>query len=526
MDDRSQERFLLVGGGVAALAAAVFLIRDAAVPGHRIRILEARGRPGGALVSGRAPDSPALFLGNAVRGMVKGEHACLFDLLGSVPTLTDPGRSLLDDVNEARPDRLEASSAEPGARLIDGRHRVVEPDLGLAAADRDALADLLARSDDELAGVRVDAVVPAHLLGSDFWTLWATTFRLRPGSGALDLKHSLQHHLPDPSRPPALAGLDRTRRSEYESIVRPLHHWLRAQGVAFTLGATVTDLHIAGSVGTARCATSLTFTTRGRSHTMELGERDHVLATLGCMTSNAAVGDDDAPPEPDLARRDATWRLWESLARAQPDFGRPDAFTAHVPDTAWLSFTLTSTTPDLHWYIGHLTGDPDGAGGPITFRDSPWLLTLTVPRRAHFTGQRPQTHTVLGYGMRLDVPGEHVPATLLRATGRQLVDELIGQLGLERRATTVRMNTRARAVLLPYAGSPLLPRRPGDRPVPVPAGVRNLAFLGQFAEIPGEVAFSMEYSVRSAMLAVYRLLGLDRDVPAPRRQPDAPTLMA
>ena len=509
MDDRSGDRFLLVGGGIAALAAAVFLIRDAGITGRRIRIFEAADRPGGALASGRVPDHPELYLGTAARGIDENTYSCLWDLLGSVPTVADRGLSLSEDIGAAEQEqRIDAK-----ARLIDAEHRIVAPDLRLDAADRAALSALLTRPESELAASRVDQVLPAHLLAADFWILWATTFRLRSGSSALDLKHSLLSHLPDLRELATLSWLHRTRRSEYESIIRPVHQWLRTQGVSFTFGATVTDIAIADEDGAGRRATGLSFTTRGRSHSLQLGPHDHILATLGSMTSNAAHGDDDSPPEPDLSGRDDTWRLWESLARRQPDLGRPDAFTSHPADTAWLSVTLTSTTPDLNWCIGHLTGSADGSGGLVTFRDSPWLLTLAVPRQPHFTGQAPQVHTAFAYGTRLDVQGAYVPCTMLQATGRQLVDELIGQLGIERRAVTVRMNTRARAVLLPYAASPLAPREPGDRPEPVPAGARNFALLGQYVEIPGEVAFSMDYSVRSAMLAVYGLLGLDREPP-------------
>lgn len=522
MNDRSQNRFLLVGGGIGSLAAAVFLIRDARVPGERIRILEAGERPGGALVSGRLPEHPTSYLGTAARDMGEKTHPCLWDLLGSVPTLADPRRTLLDDVRAAE----RETRAQTETRLIGADLGIVRPDTGLDPADREALLALIARPEPELATRRIDQVLPAHLLDSDFWVLWTTTFRLRPGSSALDLKNSLLHHLDDLPRLSSLVGLHRTRRSEYDSIIRPLYHWLRCHGVSFTFGATVTDMAIAEDGAGARRATGLSFTTRGRPYTLELGARDHVLATLGSLAANAAHGDDDNPPEPDLAERDETWRLWESVARRQPDLGRPDAFTSNVEDTAWLSFALTMTTPDLNWQISHLTGNREGTGGLITFRDSPWLLTLAVPHQPQFSGQVPQLHTALGHGMRLDTLGEHVPVTMLQASGRQLVDELIGQLGIERAAATIRMTTSARTVLLPYAGSPLAPRHPGDRPDPVPGGARNFALLGQYVEIPGEVAFSMDYAVRCATHAVYRLLGLDREPPAYRPEPDAESARA
>jgi oleate hydratase len=58
-----------------------------------------------------------------------------------------------------------------------------------------------------------------------------------------------------------------------------------------------------------------------------------------------------------------------------------------------------------------------------------------------------------------------------------------------------------------------MPRVRGDRPLPVPAGSRNLAFVSQFVEIPDDVVFTVEYSVRVAQMAVYELLGIDRAVP-------------
>ncbi len=40
------------------------------------------------------------------------------------------------------------------------------------------------------------------------------------------------------------------------------------------------------------------------------------------------------------------------------------------------------------------------------------------------------------------------------------------------------------------------------------AGAQNLTFVGQFCELPEDVVFKVEYSIRSAQTAVYSLLGL------------------
>ena len=52
----------------------------------------------------------------------------------------------------------------------------------------------------------------------------------------------------------------------------------------------------------------------------------------------------------------------------------------------------------------------------------------------------------------------------------------------------------------------------GDRPLVRPIGTTNIAFIGQFCEIPDDVVFTVEYSVRSAQTAVYALFNIDKAV--------------
>ena len=55
-----------------------------------------------------------------------------------------------------------------------------------------------------------------------------------------------------------------------------------------------------------------------------------------------------------------------------------------------------------------------------------------------------------------------------------------------------------------------MPRSIGDRPLVVPENARNIAFIGNFAETERDTVFTTEYSVRTAMEAVYQLLDIDR----------------
>ena len=58
-----------------------------------------------------------------------------------------------------------------------------------------------------------------------------------------------------------------------------------------------------------------------------------------------------------------------------------------------------------------------------------------------------------------------------------------------------------------------MPRAKGDRPAVVPEGCKNLGLIGQFVETNNDVVFTMESSVRTARIAVYQLLHLNKQVP-------------
>lgn len=83
-----------IGSGLASLAAAAFLIRDAQMPGNRITILEQQLLPGGALDGIRKPDDGFIIRG----GREMEDHfECLWDLYRSIPSLDTADASVLDE---------------------------------------------------------------------------------------------------------------------------------------------------------------------------------------------------------------------------------------------------------------------------------------------------------------------------------------------------------------------------------------------------------------------------------------------
>jgi oleate hydratase len=59
---------------------------------------------------------------------------------------------------------------------------------------------------------------------------------------------------------------------------------------------------------------------------------------------------------------------------------------------------------------------------------------------------------------------------------------------------------------MPYVNNIWLVRRNGDRPPVVPEGATNLGLIGQYVEVARDVAFTIEYSARTAWEAIHLLL--------------------
>jgi oleate hydratase len=128
----------------------------------------------------------------------------------------------------------------------------------------------------------------------------------------------------------------------------------------------------------------------------------------------------------------------------------------------------------------------------------------------HFPNQPAGVQVFWGYSLFPDRVGNFVPKPMTECHGAEILLELCGHLRFD--PETVE-SANCIPCRMPYITSMFMPRMRGDRPLPVPRGSRNLAFISQFVEIADDVVFTVEYSVRAAQMAVYELLGLDLKVP-------------
>ena len=309
-----------------------------------------------------------------------------------------------------------------------------------------------------------------------------------------------------------LTGIMRTVYNQYDSMVRPLYKWLEERGVKFMLKTTVTDLVLLqDKAGFA--VDKIVAQENGALRSICVAEGDKVIVTLGSMTEGSSLGSmDSAAP---LLGKSAggSWALWEKIAAGQTQFGHPSNFADHVEQSKWMSFTTTLHDPAFFERIRDLTGNVPGEGGLITFPESSWLASIVLPHQPHFIGQPEDVQVFWGYGLFVDIPGNFTKKPMSACTGREIMTEILGHLRLQEHASRTLDACTCIPCMMPFITSQFLPRSKGDRAMVRPDGSKNLAFVGQFCEIPDDVVFTVEYSIRSAQIAVYSLLGLEREPP-------------
>ena len=326
-----------------------------------------------------------------------------------------------------------------------------------------------------------------------------------PQHSATELRRYLNrtlHMFPDLSD---MAHILRTPFNQYQAFIEPLVAWLRARGVNFLTGAFVRDIGFAASPGRIT-VNRLDYERDGAATSVTVAPEDLVLLTFGSQAADMSVGSMTEAPRPQRAGR--SWALWKRLAQGRTEFGNPDAFfgEAHVPDSRWVTFTVTTTGTEFLDQMAALTGSETGRGGLVSLIDSGWLLSLSIFHQPEVIGQPPGTYVWWGYGLFPERNGDFVPKRMDACTGAEILEEVLRQLRFDRQFDAIMASSICIPCDMPYVNNIWMPRTRTDRPRPVPKGATNLGLIGQYVEVSRDVAFTIEYSARAAWEAIHLLL--------------------
>ena len=505
----------LVGSGLASLAAACFLVRDAKMPGKNIHILEAMDIAGGAC---DGIDDPTR--GYVMRGgrEMEDHFECLWDLFHSIPSLEVPGASVLDEyywLNKHDPNYSLCRATE---RRGEDAH--TDGKFGLSQKGSMEIMKLFFTKDEDLYDKTIEDVFDDEVFGSQFWLYWRTMFAFENWHSALEMKRYFQRFIHHIGGLPDFSALKFTRYNQYESLILPMQKYLEAAGVEFRFGTEVTNVRFEITDG-KKTARAIECRTKNGDTEIPLTEKDLVFITNGSCTEGTIYGDQNHAPVGDAeVRSSGCWSLWKKIAAQDPSFGHPEKFCSDIEKTNWESATVTTANEEIIDQIKKICKrDPRTGkvvtGGIVSCRDSKWLLSWTINRQGQFKNQKKDEVCVWVYSLFTDVPGDYVKKPMKECTGKEITAEWLYHLGIPvediERLSGEECNCTP--TMMPYITAFFMPRTKGDRPDVIPDGCINFAFLGQFADTPRDTVFTTEYSVRTAMEAVYGLLGVDRGVP-------------
>jgi oleate hydratase len=488
----------IVGGGFGGLAAAALLIRNAGVPGADITIYEADELLGGGFFLGGSAASGYNLPGS----VFDKEFRCTFDLLKEIPSARNPSISVTEDFfafNTGEPYQDKAHIFDRDGAIVHG------PRFGLSLGDGLSLARVVLTPEAMLDGRRIDEFFSQRFFSTEFWFLWSTIMGSLPQHSVIEFRRYMNRFLylfPDLSD---MRGVMRTPLNQHQFFIEPLVAWLRPRGVNFLTGAFVREVSFAHAPGRIT-VDRLDCERGGVATSVAVAPEDIVLVTTGSQASDFSAGSMTAVP----IRRPTgqSWALWERLAQGRKDFGKPDVFfgAPRIPDSLWVTFTVTDTGTEFVNRIAALTGSQAGLGGLVTLKDSGWVLSLSIFHQPEIAEQPTGTSVWWGYGLYPDRIGDYVKKRMDQCTGAEILEETLKQLAFDKQFDSIMASSICVPCYLPYVNNIWLPRSRGDKPPPVPEGATNLGLVGQYVELPKEIAFTIECSVRSAWEAIFLLL--------------------
>jgi len=509
--DIELKRAYIIGSGIASLATAEYLIRDGSMAGEQITIFEEDLLAGGAMDGmGSAEDG---FVARGGREMEE-HYECLWDLFSQIPSIEEEGRTVLDEFKELN----DIDPNYSNVRIISNRgEKYRSKSLGLDDKHSDELTKLLLVTEEELGRQTVEEYFSKSYLQTDMWLYWRSMFAFEVWHSVVEMKRYMHRfiHLLDGMS--SMRGLVFTKYNQYDSLILPLKKKLESSGVKFRFDTRILDLDIEILDG-EKIVKGIELEESGVLKHIQTTKNDLIFFTNGSMTENSTKGDMSTPPILDKSEG-ACWSLWKKIATKDSAFGNPEVFCSDIDKSKWESFTITAKGSKFRSllesfaerkFLPHKTA----TGGIITIKDSSWLMSITVNRQPQFKNQPEDVIVAWAYGLFPDKKGDFIDKKMSDCSGEELLLELLYHLGIEPSVMSKYIDEcKVIPVMMPYITSQFMPRVKSDRPKVVPDGCKNLAFLGQFVEIDGDCVFTVEYSVRSAMIAVYTLLNLEKEPP-------------
>lgn len=530
-----KKKAIMIGAGLANMAGAVYLIQEGNWNGKDITFyaLDTHGANDGSTASEAAEEywnknhpmeNTKGFIARGGRMLNYRTYVDLMDLLDRIPSVTEPGMTAAEDTR----DFDSKHRTYDKARLLQGGKGIVDGHkLGLNNLDRILLSRLVMMPDNQ--EEKLDNVTIAeyfedspHIFQTNFWYMWETTFAFRTQSSAQELRRYMHQMIYEFTQIEHLVGVNRTRYNQYESIMLSLIKYLEGQGCNFVMNRRVTDFEFKNTpMQDEITVTGLEMENieQGTVEHVTVDDETVVFLTNGSITDSATLGDFNTPA-PENMDYGAASSLWKKACERFYNLGNPDKFFNDRDASEWVSFTLTTKNHILLNEITRITTQVPGnalnsfiSTEPITpLGHKDVNMSIVVHHQPHFTTQKANESVIWGYFLYPRRRGEFVDKQYIKMTGKEMLQELIGQLSkvdpgphniMDLEDEIMDSVINCIPVYMPYASALFNNRAKSDRPEVIPKHSTNLAFTGEFVEQPYQMVFTEQSAVRSGEVAAF-----------------------
>ena len=513
--DPKSSKVYLTGTGLGSLSAAIYLIQDAHYEPSNIYIYEENGEDlyGGCCDAETDKNGKIHFMRGS-RMFEEKFYRCTKHFWGRIPLVNEPNKTVLDEHNE----HWKEYKIDTVVRLMgENASRESGYDLGLSFADKMNFLKLSMTPERKLGTKSIREVFTEDFFKSNFWYMWRTTFAFHSWHSAVEMKrymHLFSHQLPAIH---SMSGVQRTKNTGFTSFIDPAIQYLKKQGVNIYPNTKVVDFDLEVTKKKRRITKLYIESEILGNKVIDVSSKDRVFLTMGSMVADHTYGTNDTPvPYPTTNTPDTvhqSWKLWEKASRKASDFGRPEVFTRDHTESRFLGFTTTFHNDTFRKLFEGIVERKMGKTGQLTLYTSPWFITFCNYRQPMFPNQKSDTSVAWGYGLHNENLGRFVKKPMHECSGREILEEVLGFLGIEKEKEEILDNSTTIPYYLPYGISQFLRRTNKDRPKVVPDRSENFAFLGQYTEIPKHSVFTTEYSIRSAMIACKKLVDPSFKIP-------------
>jgi oleate hydratase len=501
-----KQKAYIVGGGIAGLAAAAFLVDDAQMPAENITIFEKGPEVGGSMDGTRKKE------GYQNRGERELEPymECLWYLCSKVPSLESEGRTILDDVvdfNKDEPIHSESRALVRRGFIVSDIHTYE-----MAGDVKEKLLILFTSPEEQFEDLSIEDYFgkKSALFESNFWLCFHTMLAFKPHHSVMEMRRYLNRFSLD-NRIDYLEGIVHTKYNEYDAIIKPIKLWLLDKGIHICTNSSIIAIELDKQCNTAQ---GIHVEQNGINIDVTLAESDLLFITNGSMTQNCTYGDNTTVAAIDRSTEDrGVFTLWEKLAKKHEKFGHPEKFISDIDKTKWISiFPTIKGYPQFINRLEELTGSKAGTGGAVSIKDSAWELGFILHHKPFFPDQAEDEEVFWINGLSGENIGNYIKKPMFECTGNEMMTELLYHLDLLDMKDDLLKHTHISTCMMPYINSQFMPRKVIDRPLVVPEGCTNIGFIGQYVEVEDDAVFTVETSVRTAMEAVYKLTKVDKDV--------------